>query len=549
MHVEDITRGFAERMRNIVIFAPLLELQQKTKYPYPLMEIGFATLLCILECMISGEFACTYEKVARFLREVLHTQYNSALTPEEALEFAHYLVREGLMNDGQPFAYSFMDYETGKSRTYQFHLIELESYSIKDKIVHLRLSSEGLELLFKTREMLSEIQVSISQLYLRQQILKGVFDDALHTADELALAVRNEKKKLRNLEEKIIRDVLTVAREKEFEREMAQINYQLQHEREVFKELELLVDETMEQYASGDVGEKERKAIDSVFKIRQKLHEIIIEHEGLFTDKIAIQKLMNLSFEAAIINAFGTKINFETEILTPLMHRNVSLEILQKIINPMLLPHWRCSFHPAKALSEQYLRRLTNGPTLADLWEMDEESVRKEEEQERKFELAKEKEYYTYLCMLLQPLAGIFDEDSSLLDDSRRWKLPDNSTEIVTDNQPEPDVGQTGVYLSQILNNVRQNQPEIYWRLINELDFYPFIIQLHQLGVVPLYKKGDLPALTFDALSGALVLVAENYPEIYQLHAFELVALNTVIHLPNGYALSDFLLRRVPACT
>jgi hypothetical protein len=82
-------------------------------------------------------------------------------------------------------------------------------------------------MLFKTKEMYNELQVSITQLYLRQQIQKGVFDGALRSVEELALAVRNEKQKVRELEERIIRDVLQVAREKEIEAQLRRIDEQL----------------------------------------------------------------------------------------------------------------------------------------------------------------------------------------------------------------------------------------------------------------------------------------------------------------------------------
>ena len=131
------------------------------------------------------------------------------------------------MKQGRPHAFTYPDFETGTEKVHKFHLVELEDYDIKDRSVRLRLSTAGVEMLFKTKEMYNELQVSITQLYLRQQIQKGVFDGALRSVEELALAVKNEKQKIFLLQENIIRDVLQVAREKELEKQMERINEQL----------------------------------------------------------------------------------------------------------------------------------------------------------------------------------------------------------------------------------------------------------------------------------------------------------------------------------
>ncbi|MCL0063140.1 Atg14 domain-containing protein [Peptococcaceae bacterium] len=93
------------------------------------------------------------------------------------------------------------------------------------------MSEHGLDLLFKTKEIYNELQISIAQLYLRQQIQKGVFDGALRSIDELDLAVRKRKQRIQQLERKIIKDVLYVAREDELKKQIDSINEQLEREK------------------------------------------------------------------------------------------------------------------------------------------------------------------------------------------------------------------------------------------------------------------------------------------------------------------------------
>lgn len=508
--LQEIFKGFEERMRNIAVFFPILELNQKTKYPYPLVPLGIAVMLYILEDMLRGEKNCTYEKIAYFLQDLINSQFQEKIPYDSAMELTQYLVREGLMNRGRPHMFIYPDLETGAEKTYKFHLVELEEYQIKDKTIRLKLSTEGLEMLFKTKEMYNELQISITQLYLRQQIQKGVFDGALRSVEELSLAVKNEKSKIKKLEERIIRDVLQVAREQELEKQIDRINEQLNREKKVFKELEDLIDYTMEQLNTGALTEKEEIAINKVMRIKRKLLDVISEHESLFTDKIRIQKLMNQTIESMIITAFNTKVNFETEFLRPVVHKNADIDTLKKVLDPILPVKRRPFFHPGRVFLEQPLKREAED-TLSEqeLWELEEELIRQEEEKELQQQLEKERDIEAYLLLLLKPL-----------------------------------VQQEEIKISDVLADVNNNEPGKYQELINKMNFYPFLIQLHQLGRVPLLASWELETYSLDDLPRVLVKIVGDHPDIHKLKAFEVIATGEVIHLPNGYVMSDFIITR-----
>ncbi|MEJ6949395.1 hypothetical protein [Natronospora cellulosivora (SeqCode)] len=507
MWTDEILKDFSERIKNITVFAPLLDLKNKTKYDYSLVELGISTMLFILEDMLRGEKDCTYRNIAYFLIELIKKQYNDKLNYEKALELTYYIVRDCLMNQGQAHSYSYEDLEKQEVSTYKYHLIELEDYNIEDKIVRLKLTTTGLELLFKTKEMYNELQVSISQLYLRQQIQKGVFDGALRSVEELALAVKNEKNKIKELEEKIIRDVLLVAREEELENQLLRINDQLDRESRVFTELKELIEYTLNEYRSGGLGEKEREAIEKILKIRKRLQEIVTEHESLFTDKINIQQLMNHSIESMIVNSFSTKINFETELLQPLIHRNLNIINLKNIINPLFKPAIKNFFHPGRIFSPQVLRR-EQPDEEEDLWQLTEEQMRKEEEIERTKRLAEEMKLTKYFNLILHPL-------------------------LVNKE----------VKLSKILNDYKDKNEEEYLSIIREANFYSFIINLHQMGKIPILKKEELQITSLDQIPMVLLNIVNESNKLGVIKAFELIAIDDIIRLPIGYVISDFIVR------
>ncbi|MDA8212461.1 MAG: hypothetical protein M0021_11380 [Clostridia bacterium] len=507
--LEDMLSGFGERMNNIAVFSPIIELSQKTKYRYNLPTMGIAVMLYILENMLRGEKNCTYEAIAFFLQHIVQRQYNEQLSSEEAVEMANFIVREGLMNNGRPHAFTYPDLEKKTEKTHKFYLVELEEYDIKDRSVRLKLSTAGLEMLFKTKEMYNELQVSITQLYLRQQLQKGVFDGALRSVEELALTVKNEKEKIRRLQENIIRDVLQVAREQELEKQLQRINEQLEREKKVFNELQELIDYTMGEYHSGKFTEKEELAVEKIMKIRRKLMDVIHLHESLFTDKIRVQNLMNHSIESMILTAFNTKVNFETEFLFPVVQRNVSIELLKQLLDPVLPVRKPLSFNPGRIFEEQRLKGQDEEPDEQELPEMAEELQRQEEEKERELQAAKEKKIEQYLLLLLMPL-----------------------------------IKQEEVAVSTVLRGLQENEPIEYEALINHLDFYSFIVQLHQMGQIPMLAGWETETMILDDLPRVLVKIVAQHSDIYNLKAFELVAKDEIIHLPNGYVMSDFSVRR-----
>lgn len=501
----DIIEGFNERIRNIAVFAPLFELKQKRKYDYSLMELGIAVMLFILEDMLKGERGTTYTQIAYFLQDLINEYYEDDPGYEQALDLSHYLVRECLMNEGRPQQLDYLNLESGEYEEFKFHLIQLEDYEIEDKSVRLKLSTAGLELLFKTKEMYNELQVSISQLYLRQQIKKGVFDGALRSVEELTLAVKNEKQSLKNLEQKIIRDVLQVAKEDEYRQQMERIHDQLQREKELFEELEELISDTMDRYYQ-EKGEEE--ALDKIKRIKNRLVEVIELHESLFHDKLKIEKLMNESIENMILNAFNTKINFETEFLEPVVRNDLDLNRLKKILDPLFSVNVNSEFNPHRIFEKQTLRRKSQTKE-ENLWEIEEDRLREQEQKKKKRRREKEKRQREYLLLLLQPL-----------------------------------LNRSQIKLSKIIANLKKQNLQKYQQLINQWYFYPFIMKLHQLGLIPLESEAESQGFIMDDLFWSLTELVETNKELAELSAFELRALEDVIRLNTGYVMSDFMVVR-----
>ncbi|MBM7558092.1 hypothetical protein [Halanaerobacter jeridensis] len=504
MITKQVLDGFTERMKNILVFKPLFDLEQKRKYDYSLLELGIAVLLFIFEKMLNNE-DCTYDHLAEFLQELIREQHGVELDFKEAKELASHLVRDCLLNQGVKHEFSYHNYETDEEEYYKFDLIRLQEYEIGSKFVKLELSTTGLELLFKTKEIYNELQVSITQLYLKQQIQKGVFDGALDSVEELKLAVKNEKKRLQELREKIIRDVLQVAKEGSYQQELDRINDQLDRESETFEELMELVKETIDKYQENYDNEN----LNKVMKLRSELLTTTELHDSLLNTKLEISELMNKSMENMILNTFSTTVNFETEILETVINNDNHLEQLQQVIAPLLSSNVNSTFNLNRIFEPQRLYNQTEVKE-DELIDLDAAEKERQEAEERREEERKRRQYKLWLELLLEPL---LEEDETKL--------------------------------SKVIRKLKQQDREQYQDLIINREFYPFILKLHQLGKIDIITEEELGSVVIEDLFWViteLVAAREEFKEIGQV---ELVALDDVIKLQPGFVMSDFIVRRV----
>ncbi|MGM0369870.1 MAG: hypothetical protein ACQEP9_05600 [Bacillota bacterium] len=502
MITNGVLDGFTERMENILVFKPLFDLEQKRKYDYSLLELGIAVLLFIFDKMLNNE-ECTYDHIAHFLQELIAEQYGDQLDFKEAKDLTSHLVRDCLLNGGVEHKFDYQDYETNEEEEYMFKLIDYD-YGIDDQFVKLELSNMGLELLFKTKEIYNELQVSITQLYLKQQIQKGVFDGALDSVEELKLAVKNEQKRLQGLREKIIRDVLQVAKEGSYQQELDRINDQLARESETFQELMELVKETINKYQEN----YDNQNLNKVMQLRSELLTTTELHDSLLNTKLEISEVMNKSMENMILNTFSTTVNFETEILESVVNNDSAIDRLQQVIAPLLSANVNSTFNLNRIFEPQRLYNQTEVKE-DELIDLDAAEKERQEAEERRAEERKRKQYKLWLELLLEPLL-----------EAEQTKL------------------------TKIIANLKQQDSDKYQDLILNLEFYPFILKLHQLGKIEIITEEELGSVVIEDLFWVITELVAEREEFKAIRELELLALDEVIDLQPGYVISDFIVRR-----
>jgi hypothetical protein len=505
-----VLKGFAQRMKALSIYYPLYDLRNGRKYErFDQVSLGFGVLLFILDNMLIGSEYCDQTSIAHFLKGVVEENYRERLSEEEAKEMAYFFL-DALRNGGRPFSYLFQDLEEGREELHKFSLIETADYQVQGKMKY-KLSETGLDLLFKTKEIYSELRISISQLYLRQQIEKGVFQEALRTVDELYTQVKGLHDRLENMKLQVIRNVSQVS-VSDYIRVTAEVQEQLKREKEVFKSLQVLLKQTQATYRSRELSAKEEHNLNLLLAISSRLEHVINEHNRLFTVMLGLGSLLETALLDSMANTFRSKIDFEREFVDGILQENTSLEGLRQVLHPLFLPTNSRYFNILRALDSQQLSKdeELNEEELADF---DEQALQKELERDRAIKQMRDTRYTGYLELILLPL-----------------------------------LGQGQYTLAEILAALL---PEKYADLINQVDFYSFLVQIHQMGSLPLSFTPADRAKLIDAEGGnlpfLLAKLLEAHPEFSAFASLGISVLREELSLANGNLISNYLFVRKEA--
>lgn len=489
-------QNFHDRMKNIAEFYPLFRLRELRKYQeYDLLALGVGVMLLILEHMLIGRLESDHQDVARFLREVIAKSYHKQMTEEESRELASYLL-SNLRNDGRPFEFAYRNLEAGTEDKHSFHLIENGTYHVASGQIRFKLSDAGLDLLFKTREMYKELRITISQILLRQQIEKGVFEDAIRTVSSLGLDVRQLREELSRMKMAIKRDVSQFSLPA-YEAMLSAIREQFQKEKRMFDDLNNLLRDTRSHYEQRGSGQEER-TLNQLVEISQRLNQVMNLHNKLLLDKLDLQGMVLEALEEGIVQGFRSKVNFEREFLDPILQTGTTLENVKRLIEPMFTLNVKKGFNIHKALAPQPVPRAAVAEVEQKV-DLAPDAAVEANDALQKIKVIRDERYKGYLRMVFEPL-----------------------------------LTEQSLTLQEVLSAL---PPDRLYDVVNARDFYPFLVQLHQMSPIQFQLDDSTKAKILDGdetnLPFLLIRLLEEAPDL------ELLGTVTITAEQNAVALAE----------
>jgi len=506
---DECLKGFRQRMQNLAPFISFVKrLGGIQRYPeYDMITLGFGTMLYILENMLIGKEECGMDDIAFFLQRIVDRVYKKPITMEEAKELAFH-VRDAIMGSGEVYSYEYMNLETGEKETIDVRLTDVAFYEIK-KSSRYKLTEQGMEMLFKTREIYSEFRINVTQLYLKQQIEKGVFIGALQTVNELNLQVRQLRERLSELVINIRQNVLGLqfSTVKEV---FDKIKGQLEKEHREFGNIKYILEEqkrNLERVKFTQFTEKERQALNQIQVLSERLELVAGEHDRLFNEKLDIIAEYIKVIELRIRLGIADHIDFERDIMDPVIRNSPPIDKLQQVLAPLIVNvRKNRAFNFMKALSYQGVR----SEEEEEKESVDVEKQLEEKEQElKKSATERNNKIKRYLESIFNT---VYERGSATLED--------------------------------ILTTFSE---EMYERACYDFDFYSIIVMLHQRAIVDfdaIYDMADKLIFDFSASNINLEyiiceMIKENNGSL-KMDKLLITATKQVIKLKNDNVITNF---------
>ncbi|CEO89235.1 hypothetical protein [Syntrophaceticus schinkii] len=330
--------GLNERIAALMEVFPLYDLMSKsTLRGYCGFEMGVCLLLYIMEKMLHYD-PCTYEDAKDFISGILPLFAGTSPSLEELEQVTEKLLNE-LSNYGRNFEYEYHDPIEGKNRQVKFRLLVQEPFSLPDRdTIKLRLSREGLDIIFKSREIYQDLRFSVMQFYLDQQIRRGTFEGALETVKELGVAVTNMEQELVSLRQEIRRNVVEALDKPNYRRMLNRMTQQLHRERETFDNLIKLVRETLQNLDQASHSRGSTK-LENVGFLEQELYRVAQSHLKLFNHQLELNTLTEDALMSSLRSTLMVRFHLEKELMAEVLRCSPPGEVVARTaVLPLLQP-------------------------------------------------------------------------------------------------------------------------------------------------------------------------------------------------------------------
>lgn len=493
---------FDQRMMPLLAAFPLYELQNKHSLrDYHGLELGICLLLFVLEKMLHYE-PCTYEDAQGFVRFLFPALTKQQLTYTEAASLTQKLLDE-LSNQGRPFVYPYRSPVDGMDHEVKFRLLEQHPLPEQDTI-GLRLTAQGLDLLFKSREIYRDLQFSVMQLYLDQQIRRGTFEEAIQTVNELGLAVTSMEQQVDALREEIRRNVVEALQGSDYHRLLRHMSEQLEREGETFNNLIALVRETRANLAAKQGALERLQAVD---RLDRRLQEVAQQHLRLFTRQLTLNVLVSDALAASLRSTLTVRFHLEKELQAEVLRQRPPGWVLTRTaVLPLLRPFCPRVFSLSFCVGPQtLLRREYERPAEDLMEELDEEYLRTLEE-------AEEKQQQRTLTVLKRCFHLLL----------------------------EPLIQATTVSMSQIVTQ----QDWSFWQQEEVAALAHLLLLLHQAEEIAAFLPWDYTPAGNDPAEYALYQVLTENEALARLGVVKVGARDEAVTLPFEIKVSDFILTR-----
>lgn len=348
-----------DRMNQIKTFYPFITIlksyeNQKEDEAFDIPSLCLALLsFLIYEGRLKYKgltLAEIIEFMTGFIKEA-YGEYKDKATAKEYVKIA----LDMLQNEGRNYLFTHYSIRDRQKKQKLMKLIEMKLDETGNTVLY-HVTKEGLDFFLKTKEFPEETQITVNLLLFRKQIEKGSFDYALETVKRLNLEVQRKiEKKNWILELLMYGGKEGTAAYREYHENAL---LQFKEENQLFIDVNRLLNNVSGEYIDklnrNLITEKEMNAITVLKRIEDGIHNAMEKHTKLLQEAARLTKEYDQILKLRTKAAFSERFNFEGEF-EKIAAQTDNPRNLKFIIDPLLMPNRKKTFHVLKAMSPQRL--------------------------------------------------------------------------------------------------------------------------------------------------------------------------------------------------
>lgn len=334
----ELLQDFEKRMRFVNLIKYILQRTRRAEIRELLHNDDDKTDNLILMVMVFimdstlryGE-RCTKQDITAFLGELSGIY---GYEPESAEVLADYIVADVLQSGGKVRRFSTFE-SCGEQFTEQSIGILREPQS-----GNYVLTNEAYEFLFRTKEIDSELDFSVSRFKLQEFIKRGNYGKALRESRELVVHIRKLKNQMDYFMLQCRTNISEVSID-EYEEIVTQVRDAFEDENKQLVDIRTLVSAKLQAIADAEIRKNEGigQTEQEIQEILRNIDTVISEQSRVFNQKFTLSELYASLLDDSFSCLQAGRFDIEQELLRPLQKMQLQdVGSIDKLLAPLYRP-------------------------------------------------------------------------------------------------------------------------------------------------------------------------------------------------------------------
>lgn len=338
---KELLEGFEKRMKfvNVIKYIKKHGFTDEIKDFFPddqdmMDNLVIAVLVFIMDSTLRYGEKCSKKDISRFLREMSEVYGYPAEKTDVLTEF---IVNDILRNSGK--VVTFRNYNNIAQDFAEDNL-----YLLDDHSGCYTLTDEVYEFLFRTKEIDTELEFSVSRFKLQEFIKRGNYSKALSQSNELVSMVRRLRGKMDDFMLRCKTNISKISVD-EYDELIKQVESAFEDESNQMNEIRSAVsaqlDAIIDSANSGTIIANAENTEREINKILKNINIVISEQTRIYNKKFSMGKCYADILESDFSDMLSKRFDFEKTILEPMQRvKTDGISDLSKLLIPLFKPRF-----------------------------------------------------------------------------------------------------------------------------------------------------------------------------------------------------------------